>query len=772
MHLAADGTILSQTSGFGEPISVSANSADGSCWVADSGTGEVARLAEDGTELWRGSGFTEPWSVSANAADGSCWIADRGTYDFDLHLYFDSAVLHLGADGGELWRGQDFNGPWSVSVSPADGSCWVAERGNGQVVHLAEDGTDLWRGGGFAAPSSVSVNPTTGSCWIADDGSDEVIYLAEDGTPLWAAGGFSSLWSVSVVASDASCWVGYGMRALHLTEDGIELGEADFDTGWLIGAYPVSVSANAGDGSCWVALQGNAFQWSNKVGHLAYDASVIFAGGGSFRSPSSVSVNAADGSCWLSDSGPGSANSKVVHLAVDGTQLWEDARGMSWPGQVSVNPTDGSCWYITSSSYDGDGTVHHVTADGGPLGAWAPPDQSVLSLSVNPTDASCWVTLADPSEVVHLAEDGTELWRARRFQHARSISVNPMDGSLWVADAGRDEVIHMAPDGTTLWWDGGFDNAESVSVNPNDGSCWVAAAGHHDNDMHEYVGSAVVHLGQDGTQLWRGEAFEYPLGVSVNPTDGSCWVADSANDEVVHLADDGTELWRGGAFNRPTSVSVNPSDGSCWVADSYNSQVVRLLPVLGYPRFLDVPFHYWAYQQVEACAEAGIVSGYDDGRYHPDSPVSRAQMAVFISRALAGGDENIPTGPRIPSFLDVARLYWAYDHIEYAKARGVVEAYGDGFFQPDLILNRAQMAVFIARAIADPTGEEGLADYQPPDTATFSDVPPDSWAYTHIEYLADNQVVGGYLDGSYQPVGTVTRDQMAVYIARGFQLPM
>jgi hypothetical protein len=116
--------------------------------------------------------------------------------------------------------------------------------------------------------------------------------------------------------------------------------------------------------------------------------------------------------------------------------------------------------------------------------------------------------------------------------------------------------------------------------------------------------------------------------------------------------------------------------------------------------------------------------------------------------------------------------HWAYDHIEYVKARGVVEGYIDAIFLPHLILNRAQMAVFIARAIADPTGEEGLADYQPPDTPTFSDVPPESWAYTHIQYLAENEVVGGYPDGSYQPAATVTRDQMAVYIARAFELPM
>jgi len=69
-----------------------------------------------------------------------------------------------------------------------------------------------------------------------------------------------------------------------------------------------------------------------------------------------------------------------------------------------------------------------------------------------------------------------------------------------------------------------------------------------------------------------------------------------------------------------------------------------------------------------------------------------------------------------------------------------------------------------------PTGEAGLADYEPPTAATFLDVAPDFWSYKHIEYLAQEGVVGGYPDGYYRPTWSVTRDQMAVYIARALGL--
>jgi hypothetical protein len=41
-----------------------------------------------------------------------------------------------------------------------------------------------------------------------------------------------------------------------------------------------------------------------------------------------------------------------------------------------------------------------------------------------------------------------------------------------------------------------------------------------------------------------------------------------------------------------------------------------------------------------------------------------------------------------------------------------------------------------------------------------------------VEYLAHRGVVSGYEDGSYGPANGVSREEMAVYVARGFELPM
>jgi len=85
-------------------------------------------------------------------------------------------------------------------------------------------------------------------------------------------------------------------------------------------------------------------------------------------------------------------------------------------------------------------------------------------------------------------------------------------------------------------------------------------------------------------------------------------------------------------------------------------------------------------------------------------------------------------------------------------------------------VDRGQMAVYVARALVAPSGEAGLADYVPADPRNFPDVPETFWAYRHVEYCVEHEVVQGYMDGYYYPGNVVTRDQMAVYVSRAFGL--
>jgi Tol biopolymer transport system component len=184
--------------------------------------------------------------------------------------------------------------------------------------------------------------------------------------------------------------------------------------------------------------------------------------------------------------------------------------------------------------------------------------------------------------------------------------------------------------------------------------------------------------------------------------------------------------------------------------------------------FEDVPLDHWAFYEVGACEMAGIVEGYPEGTYRPEAVVTRDQMAVYLARALT--ENSVPPGPVEATFPDVPTDYWAYDEIEYAVAHSIVQGYLGGYFQPGWALTRDQMAVFLARALA---GEDNAIP-NGPRQPHFQDVPVDFWAYKHVEYIAhpDRAITQGYSDGLYHPEYKCTRDQMAVFLTRAFQLPL
>jgi hypothetical protein len=164
-----------------------------------------------------------------------------------------------------------------------------------------------------------------------------------------------------------------------------------------------------------------------------------------------------------------------------------------------------------------------------------------------------------------------------------------------------------------------------------------------------------------------------------------------------------------------------------------------------------------------------VVQGYPDGTYRPGWEVTRDQMAVYMSRAL-----NLPTAPYEGFFetTDVPEAQWAALYIEALVRADIVAGFPDGYYRPGWNVNRGQMATFVARGIWG-----GMDVPSGPEVGDFSDVPdydpgPAHWAYDAIEYAVAHNVVQGYPDGTYRPDNNVTRDQMAVFVWKGFVMPI
>ncbi|MBI5839741.1 MAG: SBBP repeat-containing protein [Chloroflexi bacterium] len=114
--------------------------------------------------------------------------------------------------------------------------------------------------------------------------------------------------------------------------------------------------------------------------------------------------------------------------------------------------------------------------------------------------------------------------------------------------------------------------------------------------------------------------------------------------------------------------------------------------------FTDVPVDYWAAAWIEQLAAENITSGCDIGLYCPDSPVTRAQMAVFLLKSEHGNSYSPPDAGADTGFTDVPADYWAAAWIKQLAAEGITGGCATGLYCPDSPVTRAQMAVFLIKA--------------------------------------------------------------------------
>lgn len=117
------------------------------------------------------------------------------------------------------------------------------------------------------------------------------------------------------------------------------------------------------------------------------------------------------------------------------------------------------------------------------------------------------------------------------------------------------------------------------------------------------------------------------------------------------------------------------------------------------PTFTDTVGH-WAEDWIEALKSDGITSGCGNGNYCPDSPVTRAQMAVFLLKAKHGTSFTPPNATGV--FTDVPVGYWADKWIEQLAVEGITSGCGTGIYCPDSPVTRAQMAVFLVKTFGLP----------------------------------------------------------------------
>ncbi|WGV28372.1 S-layer homology domain-containing protein [Halotia branconii] len=245
--------------------------------------------------------------------------------------------------------------------------------------------------------------------------------------------------------------------------------------------------------------------------------------------------------------------------------------------------------------------------------------------------------------------------------------------------------------------------------------------------------------------------------------------------------------------------------------------------------FADLIGH-WAAAFVEALVNKGAISGFPDGSFRPDAPITRAQYAAVVAKTF-----QLPARNNASKFTDIKPDFWAASAIAKAAEMGFISGFPDGTFrsgqnltkvqaivsivnglklsggnpnvltvyrdrtqipsyatnavaiatQKLLIINypqtekleplrditRAEVAALIYQALVSNSQQKAIASpyivNPDADIPSFTDV-KGHWAEAFIRALASMNLTHGFADGSYQPDKPMTRAQYAALVAVTF----
>lgn len=189
----------------------------------------------------------------------------------------------------------------------------------------------------------------------------------------------------------------------------------------------------------------------------------------------------------------------------------------------------------------------------------------------------------------------------------------------------------------------------------------------------------------------------------------------------------------------------------------YTLNIHREIPKPSEPtiHFTDIAGH-WAKSDIKRAAAKGFVSGYPNGTFQPNHPITRSEFTVMLAGALKLDSKG--TAPA--AFTDIDQIgTWAKQAITQAVQTGIIYGYKDGSFRPNSQLTRAEMAVMIARALKlqpNINASTGFADDE--------SIP--QWAKGAIEAVHARSIMNGRGQNRFEPNERATRVETTVILLR------
>ncbi len=173
-------------------------------------------------------------------------------------------------------------------------------------------------------------------------------------------------------------------------------------------------------------------------------------------------------------------------------------------------------------------------------------------------------------------------------------------------------------------------------------------------------------------------------------------------------------------------------------------------------RFTDVPTNFWAYESITKMTKKGFMSGYRNGTFKPNDPLSREEAASLFSNMLG----DTPSIMLASSFSDITSDRWSSLAIESVARANIISGYGDSTYRPEQYMSRQEFAVVADKFLH----YQGYRTEDPTalDAIHFSDqkfIAP--WAQSSVRELATFGFINYSTTGLFNPEKYITRAEAA-----------
>ena len=398
-------------------------------------------------------------------------------------------------------------------------------------------------------------------------------------------------------------------------------------------------------------------------------------------------------------------NNPVIKLSGEPTEPLE-------PGKAAVTAPEGTTYTLND-------TTVPVNADGVGL---------LFDSIIDDSDADRTAALIAAIETKYDLSIGSENYQAQYLD-----LVDAQNGNAWVKASGKVTVYWAYPEGTdentefTLYH---FTNLHRDGQN----------SGFNLDDINaDNITEVTVELGEYGIAFdvesggfspfvlaWETPEPDEPDGPDIPPYIPPVTPSEpdykpewlNTEDHYAYIIgyEDGTVRPYGSITRAETAtiffrLLTDEAREECWTETN---------------SYTDVSRGDWYNTAVSTLSRLGILGGYEDGTFRPNSGITRAEFAkIAVSFFEYEGieAENV--------FTDVAHGSWYEDFVAAAAEIGLIEGYEDGSFRPESGITRAEACTIINRTLGRAPDKGHLLPES--EMLTWPDNPESAWYYAQIQ---------------------------------------